>query len=311
MESYKVCVLMATYNGEKYLKQQIDSILNSSCDTKVLVSDDGSTDDTLKIISKYPTELVELICSEKKGSSSKNFLELIKAIPDKFFQDFNFFAFSDQDDLVGKNHYKNSIKTILSQGSSLCGSSTINIDEEGKTIDSINYNYKSTEFCHLTEGLSPGFTYVFTSNLIKEFKYELLSCHGIDVFWHDWLLYSFCIERGLSVAVKDKGDVFYRQHGNNVTGSRRKLSGIIDRLKKIIGSFYALEIVKIAIFTKKFTRKSNIIYRLVFQKISFMEFFNLLLRSRRRIHDRILISYVLIKIALNRKYFKQKFAQYR
>ena len=50
----KVCVLMSTYNGEKYLKEQLDSILNqNSIIVDILIRDDGSTDKTLNILDEY------------------------------------------------------------------------------------------------------------------------------------------------------------------------------------------------------------------------------------------------------------------
>ena len=50
----KVCVLMSTYNGEKYLKEQLDSILNqNSIIVDILIRDDGSTDKTLNILYEY------------------------------------------------------------------------------------------------------------------------------------------------------------------------------------------------------------------------------------------------------------------
>ena len=50
----KIDILMATYNGEKYIKEQIDSILeNMTDDDELIISDDGSNDNTLKIISEY------------------------------------------------------------------------------------------------------------------------------------------------------------------------------------------------------------------------------------------------------------------
>ena len=50
----KVCVLMSTYNGEKYLREQIDSILNQeNVEVDILIRDDGSTDNTLNILKEY------------------------------------------------------------------------------------------------------------------------------------------------------------------------------------------------------------------------------------------------------------------
>ena len=54
-----VIVLMATHNGEKFLRRQIESILNSTLETKIIISDDNSSDSTQKIISDYSTDKVQ------------------------------------------------------------------------------------------------------------------------------------------------------------------------------------------------------------------------------------------------------------
>ena len=65
-----VAILMATYNGEKYISQQIDSILNQSeVNVHFYISDDGSTDNTLNIIQDYKNKYKE---NFKKNSLFKN-----------------------------------------------------------------------------------------------------------------------------------------------------------------------------------------------------------------------------------------------
>ena len=54
MENSKVAVLLSTYNGEKYLKEQLDSLINQSySNIDIYIRDDGSTDNTVKIIKGY------------------------------------------------------------------------------------------------------------------------------------------------------------------------------------------------------------------------------------------------------------------
>ena len=57
----KVSVCMATYNGERYIKEQLDSILPQlTCDDEVIISDDGSTDNTIAIIESYNDSRIKL-----------------------------------------------------------------------------------------------------------------------------------------------------------------------------------------------------------------------------------------------------------
>jgi glycosyltransferase involved in cell wall biosynthesis len=91
----RVSVAMATYNGEKYLKQQIDSILSQlGNDDELIISDDHSSDQTLAIIKKYISEdhRVKLFINEEKGVTA-NFENAIKRTQNEII------FLSDQDDV--------------------------------------------------------------------------------------------------------------------------------------------------------------------------------------------------------------------
>ena len=88
----KVQVLLSTYNGEKYLKEQLDSIIaQKGVDVHILARDDGSKDDTIKILEGY--ENIDII----KGSNigvCKSFFELINKSGE-----YDYYSFADQDDV--------------------------------------------------------------------------------------------------------------------------------------------------------------------------------------------------------------------
>tara|TARA_A100001015_G_C15035262_1_gene735792 strand:- start:148 stop:1074 length:927 start_codon:yes stop_codon:yes gene_type:complete len=302
-----IAVLMATYNGENYVESQIQSILQSTINNKIYISDDASTDSTLKKIQNFKNKNIEIICKSKKGSSSKNFFSLIKNFPECEIESFEYFAFSDQDDLITKTHYENSIKLLKEKKAELCGSSTINIDIHGATINEINYDLTSTVHSHLVEGLAPGFTFVFTKKIFTLFREKLLENDIPEVFWHDWLLYSFCIESGHKVLSKKTGDVFYRQHDENLTGSRKSTQGFFQRLTKIFDNFYLEQIIKVSIALKLLTGKKNLVYRILHNESNLIEKLDFLFKSRRRIQDRFAISYVLLNLMLNAKKLKLTF----
>lgn len=89
----KISVCMATYNGEQFLKEQLDSILNQlSKDDEVIISDDGSTDKTIEIIKSYTDDRIKLYYSTHKNLIY-NFENALKyAAGDIIF-------LSDQDDI--------------------------------------------------------------------------------------------------------------------------------------------------------------------------------------------------------------------
>jgi len=107
---YKVEILMATYNGEKYLKEQIESIINQSYnDWTLLIRDDKSKDNTVSIIEEYERKdsRIKLLRDKKeKLGFVKNFEELLKSSHKEFIM------FSDQDDYWEKDKIKNYIEIL-------------------------------------------------------------------------------------------------------------------------------------------------------------------------------------------------------
>ena len=90
----KVLVLMSTYNGEKYLREQIDSILGQrGVEVSLLVRDDGSTDATLTTLDEYKESgRLDYYCGNNLGPA-RSFMHLLQNAPAS-----DFYAFSDQDD---------------------------------------------------------------------------------------------------------------------------------------------------------------------------------------------------------------------
>lgn len=93
----KVLVLISTYNGEKYLKQQIDSIFNQrGVSPSIVIRDDGSKDHTVDIIEKCQREYNAIKYHEGKNIGYKaSFMSLVYDAPSSY----DYYAFSDQDDM--------------------------------------------------------------------------------------------------------------------------------------------------------------------------------------------------------------------
>ena len=90
----KVQVLLSAYNGEKYIQEQIDSILNqSNVEVSLLIRNDGSTDDTRKILDSQSTQNIKCI-NDKNIGLVRSFVELINQADEA-----EYYAFSDQDDV--------------------------------------------------------------------------------------------------------------------------------------------------------------------------------------------------------------------
>ncbi|MBR4422455.1 MAG: glycosyltransferase, partial [Erysipelotrichaceae bacterium] len=92
----KLIVLMSTYNGERYLQQQLDSLYAQTLKPdRIIVRDDGSTDQTMAILEANAREHKELSFSQGNNlGAGRSFWELIKTC-----EDADYYALCDQDDV--------------------------------------------------------------------------------------------------------------------------------------------------------------------------------------------------------------------
>ena len=105
----KVDILLATYNGAKYLEDQLNSILSQTySDFRLLISDDSSTDNTKEILEKYKEkdERITVFYQENNLGVIKNFEFLLKKVENEYYM------FSDQDDIWKENKIEKSIQKI-------------------------------------------------------------------------------------------------------------------------------------------------------------------------------------------------------
>ena len=107
--SSKVAILLSTYNGEKYLREQIDSILNQTyTNFELIVRDDGSKDKTVEIIKEYiekSDKEITLIEGKNLGFI-KSFFDLLKR------GDADYYAYADQDDIWLPNKIELAVKSL-------------------------------------------------------------------------------------------------------------------------------------------------------------------------------------------------------
>ena len=126
----KIDVLLATYNGEKYLKEQIDSILNQSYkNIRLVISDDCSKDDTRKILKEYEKdERVELHLQEKNLGYIRNFEYLLKQVKNDLYM------LSDQDDVWLPEKIEKSLETLKKNNADMVFGDLEVVDENLNTI---------------------------------------------------------------------------------------------------------------------------------------------------------------------------------
>ena len=135
----KVDILLATYNGEKYLKEQLDSILSQTYgEFRLLISDDSSTDNTKKILEEYTKKDKRIIvfCQEKNLGVIKNFEFLLNKVENDYYM------FSDQDDIWKENKIEQSIKYLEEKNADLIYTDLEVVDENLNVIYSSYWKLK-------------------------------------------------------------------------------------------------------------------------------------------------------------------------
>ena len=132
----KVSVAMATYNGEKYIKEQIDSILaNLEINDELIISDDGSTDNTINIIKSYKDNRIILLNGPRKGVK-KNFENAIRACKGKYV------FLSDQDDVWECNKIDEVLKAFQENDCTLVIHDAEVVDDKLQTINESFFEYR-------------------------------------------------------------------------------------------------------------------------------------------------------------------------
>lgn len=213
-----VQILMSTYNGEKYLRAQLDSILEQDYpNMSILIRDDGSTDMTIEILKEYSNryDCLSFYQGENIGVIKSNFDLMKNANPTA-----DYYALSDQDDYWMKHKISKAVYSLkkLDKNKPLlyCGK-TILTD---KDLNELNVKIKYPEirpnfYNALIENICTGCTAVFNKKLLD------MVINNIPDFtvMHDWWLYLIASSFG-QVYYDHESFIFYRQHGLNVVGAR-------------------------------------------------------------------------------------------
>ena len=243
----KIAVLLASYNGVKYIKEQVDSILNQKeVDVTIFISDDLSTDKTIEYLQdiyKDFKNIVYLPSGLKFGGAGKNFFRLIKDVD---LSSFDFISFVDQDDIWYEDKLIRAIKMIEDKQIDAYSSNVLAFWEDGKEMI-INKSSSQARYDYLFEAAGPGCTYVLKKDLAI-FLQKFISENWEDVNkieLHDWFIYSFARENNYKWHIDEKPSMRYRQHTSNQVGANDGFKAKLKRVKKVFSSWYREEIIKI------------------------------------------------------------------
>ena len=229
----KICVIMSTYNGEKYLKVQIDSILNQkNVDLTLHIFDDISTDKTVEIAKEYESKNSNVFVhvNEKNKNFTYNFLDALFSFKDN--DEFDYYAFADQDDFWLDEKLIRAITKIQETGECTLYSSNLKVVNENLEYQNINMvpdNYKSREHNILGKNIVTGCTVVID----KSFKNLATMYYPENIYCHDYWLAIIANYTKDAHYVYDSlpDNILYRQHGNNLIGAN---NSFIKKVKKFL-----------------------------------------------------------------------------
>ena len=215
---------MATYNGEKYLREQIDSILNQTIqDFELIVCDDCSTDTTWNILLEYQSQDKRIKCyrNEENLGFKKNFEKAIKLCTGEYI------ALSDQDDIWLPEHLEKLVN-IIGVTDIACGNSEL-IDKTGKSSNKLLSD--ASDLCSLYSDEEMTYRFLCFTNpfqgasmlIRRNFLFEKALPIPEGVLYHDaWFAACACLSQGIQYTFNVV--TLYRQHGKNASGQKKQWS---------------------------------------------------------------------------------------
>ena len=238
IDIYPTCILLASYNGEKFIEEQILSIINQSYPNwHLIIRDDGSNDNTKNILKRYKNidKRIDIIEDNNNIGPSLNFGTLLQFAYEKGFE---IFFFCDQDDIWSKDKLATQLGLIsrLEQGFGkdvpiMVYSDLAVVDKNMNLIDKsfMHYQGLAKEDKRLTNLLLTQNIVTGCATAINRKLASIALPFPSDILMHDWWLALCCSLNGI-VEFINRPLVFYRQHGDNEVGAKR-LKDLINPFK--------------------------------------------------------------------------------
>lgn len=219
----QIDVLLATYNGEKYLKEQIDSILNQSYkNIRLIISDDCSKDATVQIIKECQQKdnRVILYEQEKNLGYIKNFEFLLTKVEN------NIYMLSDQDDVWKKDKIEKTLKKLKEDNADLVFTDVEIVDSNLKTLyPSFNKYMKLERKIKNTSGIEMQYLYNCVTGCTvmskKKFIEKILPFPSKSKYVAHDMWIGIIIAMYGKMTYLDETTIYYRQHGNNQIGTEK------------------------------------------------------------------------------------------
>ena len=296
----KIAVLLATHNGERWLDEQIRSLLQQEgVNIDVFAGDDASSDKSLELLRDYSSKFTNFHVVDfpaPSGSAARNFTRLLNSID---LEKYDYISFCDQDDIWNVDKLNRASKSLAS---SRCDgySAPVKVFSNGKVTGVLNQSPKSRKFDFLFEGAGQGCTYVVTTRLAQSFVDEINKNPewSKGPYYHDWCIYALSRVLEYRWYFDTKPVLLYRQHGLNDIGAKSTLKGIASRVSRIKSGWYSDRILHIYrlshhvrnsdIDLERFSEMAIRSKKTIFGRFAFLTL--LALKSRRKLSDRLAVT---------------------
>lgn len=242
----KILILLSTYNGEKYLKEQLDSLfLQTYQDFKLIVRDDGSKDRTKEILNFYNIELVD---SSKNLGVKKSFETLLKYASENSVAEY--FMFCDQDDVWNNDKIEKTLKRMQEletfYGNKIPLLVHTDLEVVNKKLETLSDSMWESEHINPRANTLNKLLIQNTITGCTMMINRTLAMKSLDIsskaIMHDWWIGLVATTFG-EIGFIEESTMKYRQHGENDTGAKNyNYKNIIS---KIIELFFNRESKKI------------------------------------------------------------------
>ena len=232
----KVNILLSTYNGARFLWEQLDSLQSQDYpNISIYVRDDGSTDNTISLLQEYQAKYPNMkLATGKNVGYIRSFYELVHSCGGN---DNELYAFCDQDDVWEPQKISRSVAMIQA---SLDPSMTVyfsrmKLVDENLQQFGLSSNPRFIDFGSTLMGISYGCTVVFSSGVRRLF----LEANPSNMLAHDWWVCLIAASFG-HLVYDIQPQVQYRHHGSNTTAGYRAnfFQRLKFRMKEVIERFF-------------------------------------------------------------------------
>lgn len=238
----RIAVLLATFNGAAYLDAQLVSILwQRDVEVDIIARDDGSSDGTPELLSKWQRrhpERLRILSNGgiSTGSANGNFFAIWKAVD---FGEYDYVALSDQDDVWTPGKLARAVERMSMERAEGYSSDLVAYDASRNISWVLHKAGVYAEFDYLFQGGSAGCTYLLTRHAAQVVARVVSGVSGFcEDASHDWIIYAICRSRGLPWVRDAAAEILYRQHDGNQYGARRGLVGALAKLRQTRSHWY-------------------------------------------------------------------------